>query len=393
VPSSSHLLPTPKVRDENGHIIVWPWEAGAKPQPNFVNARPARERHSLDAAVNKALDMASADGQRGRRHTGVKAWHAFCEDTMGQQAARPLDPNEPLYVKLEEEWLAMRFVCALVEVRGVAVETARVYFASVQGWHAREYGVKLAGGLKLERLPQMLKGLRRIHGSTPRALRRGITPHMLKKAMDLVLEPSNPLHANVRAAFTTALAGLLRPAEYTTAEPNLMLLRSDIVQLTTHQMVLMIHPCKNMHHLGGKTCPLVIGAGGTDAYTCAVAEVTNLIAVDPHPTYGHTPMFRDPRTNKPLSYKYLLDMTHHLMHTIGEDPTQFGAQSYRIGGASVLFAAGASDTVIRTMGRWSSDLYRLYVRACFEQCVYWTSLASKTQMTDVQGDYDEVDFY
>jgi hypothetical protein len=144
VPSSSHLIPTHKVRDEKGHIIVWPWEAGAKPQPNFVNARPARERHSLDAAVNKALDMASADGQRGRRHTGVKAWHAFCEDTMGQQAARPLDPNEPLHVKLEEEWLAMRFVCALVEVRGVAVETARVYFASVQGWHAREYGVKLA---------------------------------------------------------------------------------------------------------------------------------------------------------------------------------------------------------------------------------------------------------
>ena len=86
-------------------------------------------------------------------------------------------------------------------------------------------------------------------------------------------------------------------------------------------------------------------------------------------------------------------MTHHLMRSIGEDPTQFGTQSYRICGASVLFAAGASDTVIRTMGRWSSDLYRLYVRACFEQCLYWTSRAAKTQMNDVQGEYDEVDFY
>jgi hypothetical protein len=393
VPSSDRVLPTLQVKDEQGRIILWPWEAGAKPQPNFINSRPARERHSLDTAVNKALDMASADGQRGRKHTGVKAWHAFCEDTMGQQAARPLDPNEPLHVKLEEEWLAMRFVCALIEVRGVAVETARVYFASVQGWHAREYGVKLAGGLKLERLPQMLKGLRRIHGSKPRALRRAISPHMLKKAMDLVLNPNDPLHANVRAAFTTALAGLLRSDEYTTTEPSLMLLRSDIVQLTKQQMVIMIHPCKNMHHLGGKTCPLVIGAGGADAYACSVAEVTNMLAVDPHPDSGYTPMFRDPRTNKPLSYKYMLDMTRHLMRSIGEDPSQFGTQSYRIGGASVLFAAGASDTVIRTMGRWSSDLYRLYVRACFEQCVYWTSLASKTKMTDVQGEFDEVDFY
>ena len=27
--------------------------------------------------------------------------------------------------------------------------------------------------------------------------------------------------------------------------------------------------------------------------------------------------------------------------------------------------AGADPLVIRTMGRWSSDCYRLYVRACF----------------------------
>jgi hypothetical protein len=393
VPSSSHLIPTHGVADENGRTIVWPWQTTSEPQPNFITSRPARQWHSLDPSVNAALDMASSDGQRGRKHTGVKAWHAFCEDTMGQQAARPLDPNEPLHVKLEEEWLAMRFVCALVEVRGVAVETARVYFASVQGWHAREYGVKLAGGLKLERLPQMLKGLRRIHGVVPRALRRGISPHMLQRAMELLLDPTNALHANVRAALTTALAGLLRSAEYTTEDANLMLLRSDIVQLNPNQMVLMIHPCKNMHHLDGKTCPLVIGAAGIGAYIDAVGEVTNMITVDPHPTSGRTPMFRDPRTNRPLSYKYLQDITKRLMQAIGEDPSQFGTQSYRIGGASVLFAAGASDTVIRTMGRWSSDLYRLYVRACFEQCLYWTSRAAKTQMTDVQGEYDEVDFY
>jgi hypothetical protein len=57
------------------------------------------------------------------------------------------------------------------------------------------------------------------------------------------------------------------------------------------------------------------------------------------------------------------------------------------------FQHAVGHQTFRTMGRWSSDLYRLYVRTCFEQCVYWTSLASKTQMTDVQGGYDEVDFY
>ena len=78
---------------------------------------------------------------------------------------------------------------------------------------------------------------------------------------------------------------------------------------------------------------------------------------------------------------------------IGENPTQFGSHSYRIGGATALFAAGANETVIRTMGRWSSDLHRLYVRACFEQCVDWTRRAGSTSVSDLSGTFDEVDYY
>ena len=56
-------------------------------------------------------------------------------------------------------------------------------------------------------------------------------------------------------------------------------------------------------------------------------------------------------------------------------------------------SAGASDTVIRTMGRWSSDIYRLYVRTCVEQCTDWTRRAGSTRCTAVTVDFDEVDDY
>ena len=62
-----------------------------------------------------------------------------------------------------------------------------------------------------------------------------------------------------------------------------------------------------------------------------------------------------------------------LASTNGDDPSEFGAHSLRIGGATALFAAGADPTVIRTMGRRSSDCYRLYVRACFEPHVPFVS--------------------
>ena len=77
---------------------------------------------------------------------------------------------------------------------------------------------------------------------------------------------------------------------------------------------------------------------------------------------------------------------------IGEPPEQYGTHSYRIGGATALFAAGADETVIRTMGRWNSDIHQLYVRACYERCCDWSRRAGSTCVTDV-AHFDEVADY
>ena len=81
------------------------------------------------------------------------------------------------------------------------------------------------------------------------------------------------------------------------------------------------------------------------------------------------------------------------MEAIGEEPTHFGTHSLRIGGATALYAAGASETIIRTLGRWSSDCFRLYVRACYEQCTAWSRKAGSADVTSVAADFDEVDEY
>ena len=41
------------------------------------------------------------------------------------------------------------------------------------------------------------------------------------------------------------------------------------------------------------------------------------------------------------------------------------------------------------MGRWSSDIHRLYVRACFERCCEWTRKAGSTKLTDVARIFDD----
>ena len=354
-----------------------------------IGRHNAGKRYRWDDAIDRALDHATADGQRGRKHPGVKSWFAFCEGEMGTSAERPLDPLAPLVQKLEEEMLAMRYVCALVEEKGLTPDSARVYFSAVQGWHSKEFGIKIAGGLKLERLPAMLKGLRRLHGGSTRPVRKGFAPQLLRRAMDRVLDPSNPLHANVRAALSTAVQGLLRSAEFCGDQGKDTLRRADLIELSEQDMRIMIHQCKNTSRLTGKSHELLIGAGG--GYIDAVAEVKNLIKVDP--TGAQSPLFRDPQTNKPLSYEFMLDMTRQLATAVGEDPSLYGTHSYRIAGATALFNAGASDTVVRMMGRWSSDIYRVYLRACKEHCRKWSRTAGSTVCQQFGFQFDEVDWY
>ena len=82
------------------------------------------------------------------------------------------------------------------------------------------------------------------------------------------------------------------------------------------------------------------------------------------------------------------------MRSVGLNPEEFGTHSMRIGGATALFAAGADPTVIRTMGRWSSDIYRLYVRTCYDKCCSWTAKAGSTVVTEsIEIFADEVEFF
>lgn len=389
--------------ESSGENIVWPWEQEKQPGPTQAAGRSTKRFRSDEGSqsswvnlMRSAMMASTADGSMGENSTGVRAWRAFCE-AKGVEPLRMIDPNAPIMEKLEDEQLAMEFVCALVETRGVQVDTASNYLSMVQGWMGRKCGVKLCGGLKLSRLPAMLKGLRRIVGASPEKVRRGVAAQALRRAMDIMLDPSNPRDANIRAALASAFQGLMRSYEYcdtgkgprgTKAVLSRIPTRKDLKVLTAERLVFMMCPCKNMKHLSGKTVPLVIGGGGT--YIDAAAEMLNLMKVDPTPSGidpGRVPLFRDPGTNAPIQADALRRMIKNLMAAVGEDPGQFGTHSLRIGGATALFAQGATPMVIRTMGRWSSDCYRLYVRACYQSSLSWTAAAGSAEVEDIEGPF------
>ena len=102
--------------DERGNAIEWPWEDQAQER------RPTgkRVRHTaLDRIIVNGLMHASVKGDMGANSTGVRRWKVFCA-SEGVAFARALEAHAPLRLKLQEEWLCMRFVASLVET-GVSI--------------------------------------------------------------------------------------------------------------------------------------------------------------------------------------------------------------------------------------------------------------------------------
>ena len=76
------------------------------------------------------------------------------------------------------------------------------------------------------------------------------------------------------------------------------------------------------------------------------------------------PLFIDTH-GRPLTRSRLSSFIQSVLQGAGI-PGQFSGHSFRIGAATTAVQSGIPDHLIKTMGRWTSDAYQLYVRAPVE---------------------------
>ena len=63
---------------------------------------------------------------------------------------------------------------------------------------------------------------------------------------------------------------------------------------------------------------------------------------------------------------------------------EFALHSLRIGGATALLKAGCPPGVIQALGRWSSEIYKLYTRACFHDGLTWAAKMATTNVLPLE---------
>ena len=90
-----------------------------------------------------------------------------------------------------------------------------------------------------------------------------------------------------------------------------------------------------------------------------------------------------------LTVAQVRDMVKQVAKAAGRDPSLYGAHSLRIGGATAALAAGVAPSLIRLMGRWSSDLYEIYTRMSLQAALQVGRALTSTEVNTFEGGFHE----
>ena len=156
------------------------------------------------------------------------------------------------------------------------------------------------------------------------------------------------------AAITTAFFGFMRVSEYTSSHKT----KYDPTSTLLYEDLSIANDMATIHIKASKTDPFREGVSirlaANNSLLCPITALRQYLAVHPSRT---GPLFTY-HSNKYLTRKdmnlLLRDTTDGMVNT--------SSHSLRIGAATTAAAMGCPKWLIMSLGRWSSDCFRRYIR-------------------------------
>ena len=287
-----------------------------------------------------------------------------------------------LRTELYNEWTMILFVTWLSTVKSkktgkrLNAETISQYHSTLKAALSTRFGFEIEGDP--QRLPKVIKKLRRTQPYSGRRLRRGLRKRHLRKAWTSFPEKFDPKRAdsndeardraNIWAAITTAWQALARGGEVSALSrlkwsASKLPSRADLSFHTDKRgkryARLLLRALKKK----GKSpkIPIIFAEddhGGADTFHA----LSTLEELDPVPENqrGKTPLFRT--TRGALTKREFVKAIQAIAAALGLDPSLFNGHSCRIGGATDLIDAKGSPLLLQAKGRWAGDIGRIYAR-------------------------------
>jgi hypothetical protein len=230
----------------------------------------------------------------------------------------------------------------------------KVYLSGIRSLHIKNgFTNPLTNCLRLE---QILRGIKRVQGLEQR-LCCPITVTILRRIHTLI--NCHSYHDSMLwAACCVGFLGFLHSGKFTTNETydsQIHLSLSDIsVDQRSNPTVILLHikASKTDQFRAGH----VLRIGISNTPICAVQAVMHYLHFrggNPGPLFIH-------ESGKPLTRDNLIAWLRDAMAHLGIKGNYSG-HSFRIGAATTTASVGIPDHLIKTMGRWLSDAYEMYI--------------------------------
>ena len=303
---------------------------------------------SLDSTVQELFKAGLAPATLKVYKTGSNRYHSFC---VMYNVHNPFPAREDTL---------LRFVAHLYR-GGLKAGTIKSYLAAIR--HAQ---IALGlGNPHMENMSQLEYVVRGVKRLTNRPVRT-----RLPITFDLLGRLRQAWYAGLRehdammlwAAAATCFFGFLRMGEVvipsdSSFDPSVHPTAAD-VNVDSHAspsyLAIRIKASKTDPFRQGVTIYL----GRTNYKLCPVASVLSYLV-----KRGRTPgplfIFDDGRY---LTRDRFVKAVREALDAAGVDASKYAGHSFRIGAATTAACNGIQDSLIRTMGRWESSAYTLYIR-------------------------------
>ena len=256
------------------------------------------------------------------------------------------------------------FVSYLGE-KGLGHSTIKTYLAAIRSMQV-DYGFKSPFDDTMPKLDRVMKGIKVAQGKEGRATRgkMPITPKILRQIRSHWGHVGTDYEETMLwAAATVCFFGFMRAGELMMTEkgdfdPNQHLALNDVATDDKERpsMVQISIKCSKTDPFR-KGIDIVLGTTGDEL--CPVSALFNFLKMRggaPGPLF----VFKD---GHPLTRPVFVSRVRAALSSLGySNPKQFSGHSFRAGAATTAAAMRVEDSIIKTLGRWESAAYLLYVR-------------------------------
>ena len=312
---------------------------------------------SLDPAVQHFCQQGIATSTRKTYQSALNRFASFCSL---YNVLTPFPVSESLLC-----YFSTHLAC-----QKLSPQTIKVYLSAIRHMQItlglpepREFS-------SMPRLRLVQSGIQRTHATqqTETKVRLPITPTILLK----LKEHWTPRKADADivmlwAAASLCFFGFFRSGEITipsltSFDASKHLAWGDVaVDNTDNPLILKVHLKVSKTDQLGKGVDVYVGK--TNCPLCPVTATLHYMTV----RGAAAGPFFILKNRTPLTKSTFTARIREALQALGFPEENFAGHSFRIGAATAAASAGIEDSVIRTMGRWSSSAFLAYIRTPREQ--------------------------